>query len=782
MFQVISAPDGWDFLPNEVIVDVDGKSDICSLGQDINFEFIGYKLKGKILNRDDPDAISGALKVKIELVDVAGNVLDTAISQNTDGGKYSFSGVKTGKYVVRVSDESLQTYSFQENKHSLSVEGDSAQIKDFVILGFDIDGEVLFEGVNGDMIAISNWPVTIHFGSNMKETKSDNRGHFSFPNMSQGDYVIKTGKAAASQDDLSMHTAECNIQVKNGKSNPCKIVINGSKMRGSITQDNRGIPNVEVEITQGGNKFTAMTDDRGTIKSQLLKAGRVDLAVVNHRNMKFKPATFTVSSPVDTLPTLKPEKIKFEGLLEMAKADQQFSVMCKSKEDKVSAEVMGKTFSIFLGKGTYVCNVVSDGLDSAFFSSITVKVDPDKPEGTNQLTFSYSKVRVSGDISCFSTCSGISVDMFEKTATKVATAKISGSKFEFSDVRPGEYKIIASGTNACWEKNVIDLKVGTNDVLGLKFLQKGKLVTVNTDNPTILKLGDKKHQLEKGTHEICIDSLVELAVSTEGCFTFSHNRSFKPKTEYKLELRTAGQKVTGNIMASEVIEDLHVKINDDTVNPLSAAKNHQFEYVAKLKQDLHIRPTSQDYFFDPPFIKLNVKADECSEVASFKAKKGVYVTGSVQPPIAGVQIEVQDMTGVETDTNGAFKIGPVPSEEAANLKLSATKEGYYFTQRGGENAQFIAHKLATISVEVKTKSGEPLLALVSISGGSMYRNNSHTVDGKVAFMSIHAGEYFVKPFMKEYQFEPRSTTLSVVKEVKEDLKVSFIGERTSFTG
>ena len=116
IFQVISAPDGWDFLPNEVIVDVDGKSDICSLGQDINFEFIGYKLKGKILNRDDPDAISGALKVKIELVDVAGNVLDTAISQNTDGGKYSFSGVKTGKYVVRVSDESLQTYSFQENK------------------------------------------------------------------------------------------------------------------------------------------------------------------------------------------------------------------------------------------------------------------------------------------------------------------------------------------------------------------------------------------------------------------------------------------------------------------------------------------------------------------------------------------------------------------------------------------------------------------------------------------------------------------------------------------
>merc|ERR1719237_565641 len=128
------------------------------------------------------------------------------------------------------------------------------------------------------------------------------------------------------------------------------------------------------------------------------------------------------------------------------------------------------------------------------------------------------------------------------------------------------------------------------------------------------------------------------------------------------------------------------------------------------------------------------------------------------------------MTTVDTDSNGAFKIGPVPSEDAANIKLSASKEGYYFTQKSGENAQFIAHKLAKISVEVKTKSGDPLSALVSISGGSKYRNNSHTIDGKVGFMSIYPGEYFVKPFMKEYQFEPRSTTLTVVKETKHDLK------------
>ena len=773
---MISAPDGWDFSPSEVIVDVDGESDICSRGQDINFEFVGYNVQGQILNRDDPDAISGAVKVKLELVDASGKVLDTAVS----GGKYSFSGVKTGKYVVRISEDSLQTYSFQESEHPVSVQGDSARIRDFIILGFDIDGEVLFEGVSGDRKALPNWPVSIHFGNAVKETKTDKRGRFSFPNMSQGSYVIRTSKAL-SQGDLSMGTAECDIQVKNGKSEQCKIVVDGCKMKGSVAQGSKGISNVEVEIAQGGNKFTTMSDDQGAFKSQLLKAGKVDLTVVNHKDLKFKPTTFTVDSPMDTWPALRPARVRLEGLLEITKAEPKLSVKCKSKEDEVSSEVTGKTFNIFLRKGDYVCTVVTGGSDSAFFSSVTVKVDPDKRQEANKLTFSYSKVRVSGDISCFSTCSGITVDMFQQSTTKIASAKITGSKFEFSDVRPGEYKIIASGTSACWEKNVIDVKVTTNDVAGLKFIQKGKLVTVDTDNPTILKLGDKNHQLEKGKHEICIDSLAELPVSTEGCFTFSPLQKFNPKVNDKLELRTVGQKISGDILASEVIGDLQIKINDETVRPLSASKQHHFEYIAKLKQDLLIRPTSQDYFFDPPSIKLNVKADACSEAATFKAKKGVYVTGSVQPPIQGVKIDVQDRPQVETDAGGAFRIGPVPSEDADKLKLSATKEGYYFTQKSGESAHFIAHKLATISVEVRTKAGEPLLALVSISGGSMYRNNSHTADGKVAFMSIHPGEYFVKPFMKEYQFEPRSTTLTV-KEAKDDMKVSFIGERTAFTG
>ena len=762
------------------MVDVDGKNDICSRGEDINFEFIGYKLQGQISNRDDSEANSGAVKVILELIDATGNVLDQAISHDMDGGKYSFTGVATGKYVVRVSAESLQTYSFQETEHAVSVEGGCAQIKDFVILGFDIDGDVLFEDINGDMKGIANWPITIELGTIVKETKTDYHGHFRFSNMSQGSYVIRTSNTIK-HNELSMKTAECNLQIRSGKSDPCKIVINGCKINGSITQNENGIPNMEVEIVQGRNKFATMSDGFGVFKSQLLKAGQVVISVVNHKNLKFAPAAYTIKSPLDTLPALKPEKIRYEGLLEMAKTEQKLFVKCTSNEDKVSSEVNHNMFSIFLRKGAYVCTVISDSMESAFFSAISVTVNPNEQQGT-RLIFSYSKVLVSGDITCLSSCSDIFVDMFQDTVTKIATAKITGSKFEFNDVRPGKYIIIASGKNACWKKNLIDIEVGANDVLGLKFIQKGRLVTVETDNPTSLKLDDQKYQLENGKHEICIESLAELAVSSESCFIFSFNGVLKPQINDKLELRTVGQNITGNIMAFEVIDDLQIQINDDIVFPLYASKRHQFEYAAQLNQDLLIRPTSQNYFFDPSYIKLNVKADLCSDISIFKAKKGVYITGSVQPPIKGVKIDVQDVSNVETDVNGAFRIGPVSSEDATNIKISATKQGYYFTLKSGENANFIAHKLATILVEIKTKSNEPLLSLVSISGGSAYRNNSHTADGKVVFMSLYPGEYFVKPFMKEYQFEPRSTTLTVMKEMKDNLVVSFIGERTAFTG
>lgn len=44
----VDPPRGWSFEPTEVLLNVDGSTDACSQGQDINFSFKGFGITGKV--------------------------------------------------------------------------------------------------------------------------------------------------------------------------------------------------------------------------------------------------------------------------------------------------------------------------------------------------------------------------------------------------------------------------------------------------------------------------------------------------------------------------------------------------------------------------------------------------------------------------------------------------------------------------------------------------------------------------------------------------------------
>lgn len=48
IFFQIEPPEGWSFEPKEVILNVDGITDQCSQGKDINFVFMGFAITGKV--------------------------------------------------------------------------------------------------------------------------------------------------------------------------------------------------------------------------------------------------------------------------------------------------------------------------------------------------------------------------------------------------------------------------------------------------------------------------------------------------------------------------------------------------------------------------------------------------------------------------------------------------------------------------------------------------------------------------------------------------------------
>lgn len=67
-----------------------------------------------------------------------------------------------------------------------------------------------------------------------------------------------------------------------------------------------------------------------------------------------------------------------------------------------------------------------------------------------------------------------------------------------------------------------------------------------------------------------------------------------------------------------------------------------------------------------------------------------------------------------------------------------------------------------------------------MSGGQSYRKNSITgEDGKFIFNSLSPGEYYLRPMMKEYRFDPPSKMINVVEGAT--VKVNLFGNRVAYS-
>lgn len=94
----ISPPPGWSFEPEQIEINFDGKTDLCSQGKDVNFAFKGFGITGRI---GIADQVVGAKDVNVELRSEDGADVRRAISDAT--GIFYFTPVIPGKYVITVS-------------------------------------------------------------------------------------------------------------------------------------------------------------------------------------------------------------------------------------------------------------------------------------------------------------------------------------------------------------------------------------------------------------------------------------------------------------------------------------------------------------------------------------------------------------------------------------------------------------------------------------------------------------------------------------------------------
>lgn len=93
----VHPPAGWSFEPSEVDLSVDGTTDRCSAGQDINFAFNGFGITGRVITAGQNQGPSG---IAVQLINDKGDVRNTV---TTVGGDFYFTPVIPGKYNVKAT-------------------------------------------------------------------------------------------------------------------------------------------------------------------------------------------------------------------------------------------------------------------------------------------------------------------------------------------------------------------------------------------------------------------------------------------------------------------------------------------------------------------------------------------------------------------------------------------------------------------------------------------------------------------------------------------------------
>uniref|UniRef100_A0A803TMB3 Prealbumin-like fold domain-containing protein n=1 Tax=Anolis carolinensis TaxID=28377 RepID=A0A803TMB3_ANOCA len=123
-------------------------------------------------------------------------------------------------------------------------------------------------------------------------------------------------------------------------------------------------------------------------------------------------------------------------------------------------------------------------------------------------------------------------------------------------------------------------------------------------------------------------------------------------------------------------------------------------------------------------------------------------------------------------------VGPLHSDR--EYTVSAQKEGFVLSAVEGTVGDFKAFALAGISFEIKSEDGHPLAGvLLSLSGG-VFRSNLLTQEnGMLTFSNLSPGQYYFKPMMKEFRFEPSSQMIEV--QEGQNLKIDVTGYRTAYS-
>ncbi|XP_058013739.1 BOS complex subunit NOMO1-like [Ahaetulla prasina] len=763
----IEPPLGWSFEPTSVDIHVDGVNDICTKGGDINFVFTGFSVNGKVLSKGESLGPAGVLVVLRN--PSTGVTLQSTTTQ--PGGKYAFLKVLPGEYEVFASHP---TWTLKEATTTVRVTSSNAYASSpLIVAGYNVSGSVRSDGepMKGVMFLLFSSSVAKEdiMGCNSSPVDgfparddslaylcnviSKEDGTFTFQSLPSGKYaVIPFYRGERITFDVAPSKLDFVVEHDSLKIEPVFHVM-GFSVTGRIlnSPEGEGVPDAIV-ILNSQIKVTTRSD--GSFRLENITTGTYTIQA-HKEHLFFDTITVKIAPNTPQLADIIVTEFSVCGQISVTRFPDSIKQITKYKvnlwpQDKEKAVLMTTEtdarggFCFKARPGLYVLQVIVPDTEARAGLALKPKVFPvtvaSKP--VLDVIFSQFLASVSGKITCLDGCGELMVILQsilrpgEKRSLQL-TAKSTSLVFTFENVLPGKYK----------SKNLACLRIF------LAQWPKDVMVTIRSsiDSEPDLVLGPLKSQQELR------------------------------QEQQRAEIETRRQEREKKGLDEEGSKPPVQEVVEELLGPF----HYDFSYWARSGEKITVTPSSKELLFYPPSIETVVSGESCpGKLIEIYGKAGLFLEGQIHPELEGVEIVISEkgapspLITVFTDDKGSYSVGPLHSD--LEYTVTAQKEGFILSAVEETVGDFKAFALAGVTFEIKSEDGHPLAGvLLSLSGGT-FRSNLLTQDnGMLTFANLSPGQYYFKPMMKEFRFEPSSQMIEV--QEGQNLKIAIIGYRTAYS-
>ncbi|XDV36118.1 hypothetical protein PO909_005962 [Leuciscus waleckii] len=685
-------------------------------------------------------------------------------SQSREDGTFSFPCLPSGEYtVVPYYRGERITFDVAPSRMDFKVQHNSLMLQPiFRVMGFSVMGRVL-NSPNGEGVAEA--VVTL---SNQIRVETNEDGSFRLENMTTGTYTINTHKELMFFEPVTVKIAPSTPQLPD-------IITAGFSVCGQIL-----VTRLPETVKQLGHyKVTLSAQDQGFFRT-------VESDSHGAFCFQVKPGDYSLQV---TLP---------ESDVKAGLALQPYSLDISL----VDHPITDLLFTQFIASvsGSVSCLVACGDL--------TVTLQPVSRQGERQ------NLQLSGSSETLS--------------------------FTFNNVLPGKYKVSITQEEWCWKHKSVEIDVLDSYVEGVEFRQTGYLLRCSLSHAITLEFfqdGSSPenvgiYNLSKGVNRFCLSKPGVYKVTPRSCHQFEQDYyTYNTSAPSILTLTAVRHHMTGLITTDKML-DVTVTIKSSiesepalVLGPLRSNEeerreqqlleiaarrkereeraeekslpveekpdelhepfHYEFSYWARAGEKITVTPSSKEFLFYPPEVEATITGENCpGQMVEIAGRAGLFLTGQVSPTLEGVEISIREsgatnpLITVLTDETGSYSVGPLHSDSLYDI--SASKEGFVLTPVEGKTGDFKAFALAGVTFEIKAEDGVPLSGVLLSLSGASFRSNLLTQDtGLLTFNNLSPGQYYFKPMMKEFRFEPSAQMITV--EEGQVLHIPITGFKTAYS-